>query len=553
VKKFIHYLLLIIFFLFITRQITAQENYVQISNQGIYLFLDELASEQFVELNSCVKPYSRNFIAKKLYEAKKDENKMSRRMKNKLHFYLLDYGKENDDFLGSDFYLSKFFNFKNQTQKKKKIDMFYYGDSSFQITINPIISFNYNITNNTNIYKRSNGAEAYANFGKHWGFYVSLRDNYFSEDINNSNFLIPDQGIVQSKKSDGSIEGEQIHAGVSYSWDWGSIGIIKDHINWGDNYHGANIISDRAPSFARINLNLKPTKWFELNYFHAWLVSNIVDSSRSWQLNYGMRKVMYEKYMAANMITFKPFKNFHISAGNSIIYSDIGIHPVYLIPVMFFKAADESINGNSNYIGQNAQMFFNISSRQIKHLHIYSSLFIDEISLSRMWDDSLQSNFISWKFGTKLSNLIPNASICFEYTRTNPITYKHFIPTTTFASNDYNLGSYLKDNVQELYININYQPHFRWNINASLTFIQKGPDYEDDRKNQNVLGLPFIDYIQWSYNAFELKTSYTIMHNTFFSLGVRYTNVSENNIGIYTPAYISGKQWNVFGGLRLGF
>jgi Capsule assembly protein Wzi len=552
-KKLIPFLLIIIFFLSAPKQILAQEIYVQISNQEIYLFLDELASEHYIKLNSCIKPYSRSFIAGKLYDAKEDETLMSKRMKDKLYFYLLDYGKEKQEFIGSDFYFSNFLNFKNQPQNKKKVDMFYYGDSTFQISINPIISLHYNITDNTNIYKRSNGAEAHACFGKHWGFYVSLRDNYFSEDINNEKFLIQDQGIVLKSNSDGSREGEQIHAGVSYSWDWGSVGIIKDHINWGDNYHGANIISDRAPSFARINLNLKPTKWFELNYFHAWLVSNIIDSTRSWQLNNGTRTVMHEKYMAANMFTFKPFKNFHISAGNSIIYSDIGIHPAYLIPVMFFKAADHSINGKSNHTGQNSQMFFNISSRQIKHVHLYSSLFVDEISLGRMWDDSLHSNFISWKVGVNLSNIIPNTSIGFEYTRTNPIVYKHYIPTTTFATNDFVLGSYLKDNVQEFFININYQPHFRWNINTSFTSIQKGPDYEDDRTNHNELGLPFIDYIQWSYNAFELKTSYTVMHNTYFSLGVRYTNASKNAVGIYAPAYISGQQWNLFSGLLLGF
>ena len=39
-----------------------------ISHQGIYDFLDEMASEKIIAINTTVKPYSRDFIAQKLKE-----------------------------------------------------------------------------------------------------------------------------------------------------------------------------------------------------------------------------------------------------------------------------------------------------------------------------------------------------------------------------------------------------------------------------------------------------------------------------------------------------
>ena len=47
----------------------SQVVYEDISNNGIYEFLDELANLRLITLNSAIKPYSRNYIAQKLYEA----------------------------------------------------------------------------------------------------------------------------------------------------------------------------------------------------------------------------------------------------------------------------------------------------------------------------------------------------------------------------------------------------------------------------------------------------------------------------------------------------
>ena len=67
---------------------------IHLSNTGIYDFLDELAGEQVIEHSSLVKPWSREYIAEKLFAADSLREELTTRQKSELDFYLRDYGKE---------------------------------------------------------------------------------------------------------------------------------------------------------------------------------------------------------------------------------------------------------------------------------------------------------------------------------------------------------------------------------------------------------------------------------------------------------------------------
>jgi len=72
-----------------------QAQYVptHITNEGIYLFLDELATANLIDLNSLVKPWSRNYIAEKLAGADSLRHRLTPRQQSELDFYLRDYAK----------------------------------------------------------------------------------------------------------------------------------------------------------------------------------------------------------------------------------------------------------------------------------------------------------------------------------------------------------------------------------------------------------------------------------------------------------------------------
>ncbi len=439
----------------------------------MYEYLDELANIKIIEINSVVKPFSRNYIAEKLTEVRNTSDKLNTRQLNELNFYLLEYKLEIDSL--PDYKKLNFFKKKKNLATSINPLGFYYKDKLFTFAIKPIWGINYFFNENGSIYHRWGGLESHAYIGKHWGFYASLRDNNETKVISDTSFFTLREGGAYKYTEDGGGDYSEMRGGIFYSWKWGSFGLVKDHLTWGNNYHGANIFTDRAPSFAQIKLRMKPAKWFELNYFHGWLVSMEIDSARSYYSPDPDREVYRPKYMAANMMTFTPWKRLNISIGNSIIYSDMGVHPAYLIPIMFYKSIDHTLNEDID--NQNSQMFMDVSSRQIKHLHLYGTFFIDELKVERITNDTLH-NFWSMKLGVKVSDfLLHNFSLNVEYTKSVPITYQHRVPTLTFESNYYNMGHYLRDNSQEIYIAAEYKILRGLHVRAYYLLAQHGPDY----------------------------------------------------------------------------
>ncbi len=517
-----------------TSAAVAQEVPVYIGNTEVYLFVEELAAAGLVDVNSAVKPWSRIQVSKFLTTAQEHRSDLTTRQQKMLDFYLKDFGKE--------LHADKHFN--------RRFDAFYYKDTLFTITINPVMGAQFFHNSNGNIYHRWVGAETFGYIGNGWGFYASLRDNHESERISEDTYLTQRMGAnykVTGKGGDYS----EMRGGITYSWKWGSVMVGKDHYSLGTAYNGTNILSGRTPSFPIVKLRVKPVKWAELSYMHGWLVSEVIDSTRTTIYPGGKREVYHNKYVSANMITVTPFKRLNISFGNSIIYSDQTPSPAYLAPLFFYKSVDHTLNGTkSNDIGQNSQMFMDISSHQIKHLHLYATLFVDEISLERMRDKDRQSNYVSFKAGGRLSNWpIKNVSLTTEYTRTNPQVFKHYQPTTTFESNKYNLGSYLTDNSDELFTSIEIRPYRGLKLWGSFTRSRKGPDTSNDADR---IGIPFMASVVWKREAIALGAQYQVYSDSFVFVEFCKTSITDIT-GIYTPTYFKGDQNTISVGMNYGF
>lgn len=493
-------------------KLKAQEVLYPIENRDLYEFLDLISTKTNINLKSVTKPYSRRLISEILHEAVEQDSLLTRVQLETCEFYLKDFRKE---VLNSD--------------RKKRRDLYFYQDSLFTFSVNPIIGFR-SFENGKN-YHRFNGGEAFAYLGKSLGFYASLRDNLEKNPLSNPNFLVNRTGAAYKSNSEGNGEYSKMKGGFILSNSWGSIGIVKDHINWGDHFNGANIVGNVAPSFPMIKLKLNPTKWLQIDYFHGWLNSGVRDTINTYNAGERDRVILVSKFMAANMITFTPWIKLNFSLGNSIVYSD-NFNPVYLIPLMFFKSVDHTTYfGTGNYGGQNAQMFFNVSSRQLKNIHIYLSTFVDEISLSRMWDASSHSNFISFKIGARNHDLlIPNLSIGLEYTRNNPITYRHFVSTTTFTTNDYNLGHYLRDNSQDLHIDLAYRIKANLRAKISYELIKKGEEHVYTGTNNTGLGLSFLDQVEYKHELIRGEMIWEPLNDLFVNLRVEYIRQNANEI-----------------------
>jgi hypothetical protein len=531
-KKYLLFLILVLFGISHAR---AQTVFYHIQNTELYAFMDEMAAERLIEVNTAVKPWARMFIAEKLDELDGQRERLNPRQQKELDFYLKDFNKELKP--GKDF--------------NKRFDALYYRDSIFTFSANIILGAEYHSGTNGNAFFWYNGAEIFAYAGKHLGVYASLRDHHDMENLTNENYLNQRLGAANLKSG---VDFEEMRGGITWSWKWGNVGLTMDHSSWGSGYNGSNIQSGRTPSIARINLQMKPVEWLEFNYHHGWLVSEVVDSNRSYFFinpsGTTYRKVMHPKYIAANMFTFTPIKHLKVSVGNSIVYTDIGLHPGYLIPVFFYKAVDHTLNAGMD--NMNSQMFLDVSSRNIRNLHLYGSWFVDEVNISNVFDETKHSNYFSWKLGGRLSNFpVQNISLTGEWTRTNTNVFRHYVPTLTYASNNYNLGHYLQDNAREYYLALDYRPIRGLNLQLSYLNAQKGPDHTELGSPR--LGLPFMESVEWKNTTIRFRARYQVINDAHVFGEYRYSDISGAEVARYTHPLYQGKTSTFSFGVNFGF
>lgn len=554
----------------------SQEIPQHVSYYRIYDFLDELTTEGIIELNTAIKPYSRNTILEQLLIAQ-NSKKLTARQKKEVDFFLNDLAIERGELPSTRWNI-----FKNKNLKAALLSPgVYYRDSVFKARLTPALGLNVLNNSTSTITQRWIGADFQASIGKNISIYGSIRDLSNNGERLSGTTYLNDQPGYQYKEASYGGDFSDSRGGIKLSNKWGSIGIVKDNIVWGDNYHGSNILSGRAPSFPMISLKLKPVKWFELNYIHASLVSNVYDSTYYYVEN-GERKWYRpaNKFMAANMITITPVRNLRISIGNSIIYAERTIQAAYLIPIAFYKSIDHTLTKGLGTENQNSQIFFNLSSRNIKKLHLYSSVFIDEFSFDRLNSSNKEANPVSIKAGASTSNiLIDGLSATLEYTRSNILNYKHSIPLISYTSNGYNMGHYLGDNSQEIYAQIMYKPLRGLDLKAYYVNAKHGNEYDYIRRGTSngitgnvemTISQPSLGEIIWKNQTFGFNATYEPINNGYVFLKIEKSNIEtfepvkspafgENRktaseyMNYFSPLFYQGDKLTISAGFSFGF
>ena len=209
---------------------------------------------------------------------------------------------------------------------------------------------------------------------------------------------------VQYKEANYGGDFSDSRGGISlYMW-WGSIGIQRERIQWGDAQHCSNILSAHNPAVPMVTLQLTPCKWFQFDYFHAWLPSNTLDSTYYYveKAKEGVNEREYRpanKFMAANMFTFMPIKYIQFSFGNSIVYAERNVQAAYFIPIAFYKSLDHLLTKGIHSENQNSQAFFTLSVRPTDHLRLYGSFFLDEFKFARLKPSNPEHNPVSYLVG----------------------------------------------------------------------------------------------------------------------------------------------------------
>ena len=284
--------------------LNSQSIYQSVQDQALYLFLDELCSQHIIDINTTIKPYSRVDIASWLQEAALKRTELSPAQRARVDLYLNEFAHENDKLKSGNLHL---IHLDSSITLHLLPPEFSWRDTLCKINARPIYGIRLFNNSGNSFFHSYGGAEANAYIGTKWGIQASVRDNYQQQYILASpNYLTQEMGGNYKINEGGRLGGDfsELRGTVSYSWGWGDIALAKEHLQWGAHYNGSNILSGRTPSFAMVKLHLRPTHWFEFDYFHGWLVSQVIDSSRTNPLpGGGSISAYYDKYIAANMFT----------------------------------------------------------------------------------------------------------------------------------------------------------------------------------------------------------------------------------------------------------
>ncbi|MBI1287888.1 MAG: hypothetical protein GC178_09945 [Flavobacteriales bacterium] len=495
-------------------------------HEDVYNFLSELRILGIVEYNPAVKPLSRKEIATMLWAADSSA-RLNKVQRAELDFWKQEFGKDLGT--GKVHRTGKFFKRRTFDEHgiKKRLDLLYFANDLFQVTVNPIITGVGMINTDRDLRRFQNwGGEVFGRIGKGFGFYFSARDYLDQPNWNSLPNLSPDLGGVSRKSAtvQNAKEYYEIRGGVTYGWKWGQVGILKDHLQLGSAPQDQIILSKRAPSFPRFHLQLKPIKWAELTYTFGWLSSDIVDSTRSYMTGNGVyREVYHPKFFVANLITVRPWKYLTFSLGSSVIVSDNNINAGHFIPIMFYNALDQSFNGQVNNAGQNSQVYADLNFDLFSWGQLYASILIDEIRLSTMFKPNEQRNSLGYQVGIRSRPFTGwNLKAYASYTRIRPGVYAHYIPTTTYAHANYGLGYFLGENSDAWVGGVQMRPLPKFRIIIEYQRWRRGPDVVFNSTPAILTGAKFMTSTVTASDRLNFRVRYQVINDVSVQLTVDY-------------------------------
>jgi len=515
----------------ITANLFAQVVYEPLY-KDVYDYLRRLSTKGIIEYNDEFRPLSRKYLAEKLLEAEKHPELLTNVQMADLKFYKQDYyheiwfikNEKNEKYV--DFFSS---------DPAGRWRVFSYGDENFKMNLSPILGYEIGSIDNAKATHLWNGIYTYGYITNALGVSFDFRDNREEgTTIDKYKRFTPVTGVNARSSSNivgyskNKIEYSEAKGIIATDWNWGSFAIGKEFMEWGYAENGLIVLSQKAPSFPFIRLDINPIDWLGFNYFHGWLSSDVVDSSSFYYIQTGSQSFSFrKKFIASHTLFIRPTKGLKLSIGESIIYSD-ELEFIYLIPVMFFRLADHYLSRQNNRAGSNSQIFFSVSSRDhIPNTHLYGTFFIDELTINGLFDPEKERNQVGLTMGASVVDLpIDNLTLTAEYSKLYPFVYDHANQTQTFENLSYVMGHWMGNNADQIYGSIRYR--FLRGLETSVwaRYIRKGEagDIKDQSEQPQP---PFLFGLRTNFTYLGAMVKYEFIQELFVRIRYQYMKTSQ--------------------------
>ena len=538
-KHKIRFVLFYLLLSFIAKHANAQTIWEN-KNVEAQAYLARMAQKGFIQFNDIIQPIERTKIANALFQLSQQKASLTSIESKELEFYLQEY---NQDLIADSLIKNEIGFFVKDAHQRAR--MFFIHTKDFTMNLDPNVSTNFIVGGGQNITQVSNGLNLWGKVGKKWGYQLMYRDvtelgtvrDFYT--VNKLDFRRQESKtgiILVGLNDDRKINHSDIRATINYSFKNGSISFGKEQIVWGYGENGRIVLSERAPSFPLIRFDYNPIKWLRFNYFHGWLNSEIVDSTKTYPTYNGgvsgdIRIINRQKFIASHTLQFNLKKGLDLAIGESIIYSD-QLDPGFLIPINLFKIYDNNKSNYSINAGSNGQYFLQLSSRnQIKNTHLYGSLFIDEIRLASIFNKAKSRNQLGYTIGASVTDYFtPYLTLGAEYTRVNPFVYNNLIPAQTYTQFNYPLGDWMGSNFHRkmIFARYNYLPKLKFY--TRFQFMNKGGEGSVYDQYNAAPQPKFLSDYRQTRNDFFFQASYEWINNCYLRTSFEYID-DKNTTG----------------------
>lgn len=527
--------------------------------KDVYLFLERLSFKGIIELDDVVKPLSKKYISEKILEAKGKIDKLNNLEKEELDFFEKDYYLEIEGFSNRDGDRENLSYFEKGVADRLRA--FSYSDKTFKLNADPIIGYQVTLPGKDRNIHSWMGIYTYGYFLDNIGISLDFRsNNEHGTNIDRWKNFTPETGIIPQGSSE-NIDYSEVKSMVSIDWEWGNAVVAKDFIEYGYAKSGNLVLSNKAPSFPYIRLQLNPVDWLKFHYFHAFLSSNVIDSAK---LTEYKRDIYISKYFAWHSLIVTPLKGLDISLGESVVYSN-KLELIYLMPFMFYYYADDFLSNRRGKPGDaNSQIFLSVSSKNhLKNTHLYGTFFIDELTLRGIsgtlfvdgetirnaFGDRESRTQLGYTVGLSATSLpLDNLTLTTEYTRINPFVYGHHDPAQTYTNSSYLMGHWIGLNSDLVYLELNYR--FLRGLQATVwgEYIRKGSsDYSEQYGEHQP---EFLFGLKTYYRYFGLNIKYELIHDLNFEARFRSNVISsEQKSDTFQDSHINEFSFLLYYGL----
>ena len=528
-KSFILSVILLLF----TFTYAASQDIVESGNNGIYNFVDRMALTHSVPWNDLIKPLTRTQIRNALVALNNQKSTLSIADNAELKFYLREYSPSNFDYIKTSSYSAGLKVLKKDNWGRWR-SLFAY-DSTASIFIDPIVGQNVKLVDKDRLTEKNIGINLRGSFGSRIGYLFYFNDISFSGNgvkkldpfsLDKKYVNIGDTSNYQSKNYN------DLRFGLSYTFKKGNIAIGQDRFSWGYGTNTQIVLSQNAPAYPYIKMQVQPFKWLRFDYMHAWLQSNVIDSARSFSFDNttfgGKRQYYIPKFYAFHSITYIPKNGIEISIGESIVY-DSRLNLGYLIPISYFKSFDNTSNNQNLLAGANGQIFAGFSIRRlIPKTQLYGQIFVDEIRLTKAFSNN-NRNQLGYQLGLKKAGLLGNSRFIsgIEYNRNRPFIYANLNPAQNFTHHGQILGDWMGNNADRVLFYSRYTPIQKLYATLSVEYIRKGSAGSADDQYLANPQPPFMFGPLFKQKVVTFEMNYYLLQNITIRIQANWLNRSS--------------------------